>query len=135
MSRSPDGSSMLGMLVTSRARRGDISWTFLAFYLGALALRVEFLGQRWAVWTHQLESGALLLFAFFMISDPMTGPNSPAAAESCTPRLLAAIAYAWQLAPLPYQRTHLGFVHRGSMRSAVGRDLARAQIRMDTKWR
>ena len=66
---------MLGMLVTSRARRGDISWTFLAFYLGALALRVEFLGQRWAVWTHQLESGALLLFAFFMISDPMTGPN------------------------------------------------------------
>ncbi len=28
---------MLGMLVTNRARRGDISWTFLAFYLGALA--------------------------------------------------------------------------------------------------
>ena len=66
---------MLGMLVTNRARRGDISWTFLAFYLGALATRVEYLGQRWAVWTHQLESGALLLFAFFMISDPMTGPN------------------------------------------------------------
>src|SRR5260370_206308 len=52
---------MLGMLVTNRARRGDISWTFLAFYLGALALRIEYLGQRWAVWTHQLESGALLL--------------------------------------------------------------------------
>ena len=36
---------------------------------------------------------------------------------------------------LPHQRTHLGFVYRGAMRSAVGRDLARAQIRMDTKWR
>jgi Na+-translocating ferredoxin:NAD+ oxidoreductase RnfD subunit len=87
---------MLGVLVTNRARRGDISWTFLAFYLGALALRVEYLGQRFAVWTHQLESGALLLFAFFMISDPMTGPNdrrgrvAPAA-------LVAAIAYVWQV--------------------------------------
>ncbi len=77
---------MLGVLVTNRARRGDISWTFLAFYLGALAMRVAYLGQRWAVWTHQLESGALLLFAFFMISDPMTGPNDPRAAESRTPR-------------------------------------------------
>jgi len=58
---------MLGILVTQRARRADISWTFLGFYLGALAIRVAYLGQRWAVWTHQLESGALLLFAFFMI--------------------------------------------------------------------
>ena len=125
---------MLGMLVTNRARRGDISWTFLAFYLGALALRVEFLGQRWAVWTHQLESGALLLFAFFMISDPMTGPNDRRGTDRARragrrPRVRVAGP------ALPHQRTHLGFVYRGAMRSAVGRDLARAQIRMDTKWR
>jgi enediyne biosynthesis protein E5 len=87
---------MLGMLVTNRARRGDISWTFLAFYLGALALRVEFLGQRFAVWTHQLESGALLLFAFFMISDPMTGPNSRRG-RIAHAAIVAAIAYAWQV--------------------------------------
>ena len=86
---------MLGMLVTNRARRGDISWTFLAFYLGALALRVESLGQRWAVWTHQLESGALLLFAFFMISDPMTGPNARRG-RIAHAAIVAAIAYAWQ---------------------------------------
>jgi enediyne biosynthesis protein E5 len=86
---------MLGMLVTSRARRGDISWTFLAFYLGALALRIEYLGQRWGVWTHQLESGALLLFAFFMISDPMTGPNSRRG-RIAHAAIVAAIAYAWQ---------------------------------------
>ena len=85
----------LGMLVTSRARRGDISWTFLAFYLGALALRVAYLGQRAAVWTHQLESGALLLFAFFMISDPMTGPNDRRG-RFAHAALVAAIAYAWQ---------------------------------------
>ncbi len=86
---------MLGMLVTSRARRGDISWTFLAFYLGALALRVEYLGQRFYVWTHQLESGALLLFAFFMISDPMTGPDDRRG-RIAHAALVAAIAYAWQ---------------------------------------
>ena len=86
---------MLGMVVTNRARRGDISWTFLAFYLGALALRVEYLGQRWAVWTHQLESGALLLFAFFMISDPMTGPNARRG-RIAHAALVAALAYVWQ---------------------------------------
>ncbi len=125
---------MLGMLVTNRARRGDISWTFLAFYLGALATRIEYLGQRWAVWTHQLESGALLLFAFFMISDPMTGPNDRRG-RIAHAALVAALAYAWQIPALPHQRTHLGFVYRGAVRSAVGRDLARAQIRMDPKWR
>jgi Na+-transporting NADH:ubiquinone oxidoreductase subunit NqrB len=87
---------MLGMLVTNRARRGDISWTFLVFYLGALALRIGYLGQRWAVWTHQLESGALLLFAFFMISDPMTGPNDRRG-RIAHAALVAAISYVWQV--------------------------------------
>src|SRR5271154_3264784 len=87
---------MLGTLVTNRARRGDISWTFLVFYLGALAIRIVYLGQRWAVWTHQLESGALLLFAFFMISDPMTGPNHRRG-RIAHAALVAAIAYEWQV--------------------------------------
>ncbi|HXZ88322.1 MAG TPA: DUF2330 domain-containing protein [Candidatus Binataceae bacterium] len=65
----------LGAAVVRSARRSDISWGFLFFYLGALALRVAWLGQSWAVWTHQFGNGALLLFAFFMISDPMTIPN------------------------------------------------------------
>jgi Na+-transporting NADH:ubiquinone oxidoreductase subunit NqrB len=86
---------MLGILVTQRARRADISWTFLGFYLGAAAIRIAYLGQRWAVWTHQLESGALLLFAFFMISDPMTGPNSRRG-RIAHASLVAVIAYAWQ---------------------------------------
>jgi Na+-transporting NADH:ubiquinone oxidoreductase subunit NqrB len=86
---------MLGMLVTQRARRADISWTFLGFYLGALAIRIAYLGQRWAVWAHQLESGALLLFAFFMISDPMTGPNARRG-RIAHAAFVAALAYAWQ---------------------------------------
>jgi hypothetical protein len=85
---------VLGATVTRRARRADISWMFLAFYLGALAVRVAWLGQRWAVWTHQLGSGALLLFAFFMISDPMTTPSHPRG-RAAHAVLVAAIAYAW----------------------------------------
>ena len=85
---------VLGVTVASRARRADISWLFLLFYLGALAARVAWLGQRWAVWAHQLSSGALLLFAFFMISDPMTTPSHPKG-RAAHAALVAAIAYAW----------------------------------------
>jgi Na+-transporting NADH:ubiquinone oxidoreductase subunit NqrB len=66
---------VLGTMVTQRARRLDISWVFLGAFLGLVALRVLLLGQSWTIWWHQLGNGALLLFAFFMISDPMTIPN------------------------------------------------------------
>jgi enediyne biosynthesis protein E5 len=86
---------MLGCVVTERARRLDISWVFLAVFLGLMALRVQLLGQSWAIWWHQFGNGALLLFAFFMISDPMTIPNRRA------PRIAYALivavgAIAWQ---------------------------------------
>jgi Na+-transporting NADH:ubiquinone oxidoreductase subunit NqrB len=87
----------LGGLVTQRARRWDISWMFLALYLGLIALRAAWLGQNSGVLVHQLHSGSLLLFAFFMISDPMTIPNRRCA------RLLyagavALTAFAWHFA-------------------------------------
>jgi Na+-transporting NADH:ubiquinone oxidoreductase subunit NqrB len=66
---------VLGGLVVNRARRADIAWIFLGAYLGLIALRVMALGQPWAIFVHQLTNGGLLLFAFFMISDPMTIPN------------------------------------------------------------
>jgi len=86
---------MLGALVAYRARRGDIGWSFLIIYMGLLAIRVMWLGQSAAVWTHQLSNGAILLFAFFMISDPMTAPNS-ARGRIAHAALVAAAAYAWQ---------------------------------------
>ena len=87
----------LGGLVTQRARRWDISWIFLAAWLGLCAARVLWLGQPKAVWEHQLGSGALLLFAFFMISDPMTIPNRRGAriAYALT---VAGGAFLWQYA-------------------------------------
>lgn len=85
----------LGGIVTQRARRWDISWIFLACWLGLVALRVSWLGQSWAIWWHQLGSGALLLFAFFMISDPMTIPNRPLA-RVLYAMVVALIAFVWQ---------------------------------------
>ena len=87
----------LGALVSSRARRFDTSWTFLACYLGLVAARVAWLGYDWAVFVHQLQSGALLLFAFFMISDPMTTPNH-SGARVVHAAVVAAAAFAWQFA-------------------------------------
>ena len=87
----------LGGTVARRAHRWDISWTFLACFLGCAALRVAWLGQSWAVFVHQLQSGALLLFAFFMISDPMTIPDR-AGARILYACLVAVVAFCWQFA-------------------------------------
>ena len=86
---------MLGTIVTTRAQRLDISWVFLGAFLGLVALRIMLLGQSWAIWWHQLGNGALLLFTFFMISDPMTIPNrrGPRIAYAL---IVAAAAVAWQ---------------------------------------
>ena len=68
----------LGGLVVNRAARGDVTLAFLGFYAAILFGRALWLGQRAVVPLHQLQSGALLLFAFFMISDPRTTPRSRA---------------------------------------------------------
>ena len=66
----------LGGLVVNRAARSDVTLAFLAFY-GALVIgRSLWLGEPVAIPLHRLQNGALLIFAFFMISDPRTTPDS-----------------------------------------------------------
>ncbi len=67
--------AVAGTMVVSRASCGDTSTSFVLFYGGAMLARVLWLGQRFAVLMHRLASGSLLLFAFFMISDPRTSPD------------------------------------------------------------
>lgn len=67
--------AVAGTTVVSRAARGDTSLGFVVFYGGATLARVVWLGQRLAVLVHHLANGSLLLFAFFMISDPRTSPD------------------------------------------------------------
>lgn len=66
----------LGSLVVRRADRSDVTWAFLVFHLAIVLGRAAWLGDPWAIPLHGLQSGALLIFAFFMISDPKTTPDS-----------------------------------------------------------
>ncbi len=67
-----------GGLVVMRAARSDVTLAFLGFYLALMFGRSLWLGEPMAIPLHRLQSGALLLFAFFMISDPKTTPDSRA---------------------------------------------------------
>jgi Na+-translocating ferredoxin:NAD+ oxidoreductase RnfD subunit len=67
-----------GLLVVRRAERSDVTWAFLGFYGAVLFGRALWLGDPLAIPLHQLSNGAFLIFAFFMISDPKTTPDSRA---------------------------------------------------------
>jgi enediyne biosynthesis protein E5 len=67
-----------GGLVVNRAARADVTWTFLAAHAGLLLARALWLDDPLAIPLHRLANGALVLFAFFMISDPRTTPDSRA---------------------------------------------------------
>lgn len=85
----------LGMTVSFRAARADASWTFLGCFALLVIARVIWLGANpWVIW-HQLHNGALLLFAFFMISDPMTTPRLRAHRIGFA-AAVAMLAFAWQ---------------------------------------
>lgn len=66
----------LGSLVVTRAARADVTLAFLTFYVGLLVARALWLGDPLTIPLHQIESGAWLIFSFFMISDPKTTPDS-----------------------------------------------------------
>lgn len=64
------------ILVLSASRRADIAIFFLASHAALLVARAFWLGDPLAIPVHQLQSGSLLIFTFFMISDPRTAPDS-----------------------------------------------------------
>ncbi len=68
----------LGGLVVNRAARSDVTYAFIVSYLALVFGRSIWLGEPMSIPIHRLENGALLLFTFFMISDPRTTPNSRA---------------------------------------------------------
>ena len=65
-----------GILVLSRAARLDIALAFLGTHVALLLLRAAWLGDPLPIPVHQVQNGALLLFAFFMITDPRTTPDN-----------------------------------------------------------
>jgi Na+-transporting NADH:ubiquinone oxidoreductase subunit NqrB len=89
-------------LVLQRAERADTALAFLGTYVGILLLRAYALGDPPTIPLHQLQSGALLLFGFFMITDPRSTPDR----RLCRVAFAAAVAglgywlqFRWQLRP------------------------------------
>lgn len=68
--------SFFAILVLGAARRSDIAFFFLGSHAALLVARALWLGDPLAISLHQLQSGSLLIFTFFMISDPRTSPDS-----------------------------------------------------------
>lgn len=79
----------LGVIVVTRVQKLDISLAFLCTFAGLLCWRqVLVLGWPADHFLHSLSNGGLLLFSFFMISDPRTAPDHPLA------RMLWAVVIA-----------------------------------------
>jgi Na+-translocating ferredoxin:NAD+ oxidoreductase RnfD subunit len=87
------GAVTLGVIVVTRVQKLDVSLAFLLTYAGLLYWRqIYVLGWPMDHFTHSVSTGSLLLFTFFMISDPRTSPNHPVA-RIIWAVLIAAIAF------------------------------------------
>ena len=85
----------LGFLVLTRAKRAETTVAFIGFFAAMLFGRALWLGDPLPIPIHQLQNGALLIFAFFMISDPKTTPDS-AHGRVLYGAIVAAIAFTIQ---------------------------------------
>jgi Na+-translocating ferredoxin:NAD+ oxidoreductase RnfD subunit len=66
----------LGCTVLTRVPTRDVTFAFLTAYAGLVLGRAAWLGDPLAIPLRELQTGALIVFAFFMISDPKTVPAS-----------------------------------------------------------
>lgn len=74
------GVATLGTIVVTRVQKLDVSVAFLLTFAGLLYWRqVYSLGWPGDHFFHSVCTGSLLLFSFFMISDPRTSPDHPLA--------------------------------------------------------
>ena len=72
--------TILGIIVVTRVQKLDVSLAFLLSFIVLLYWRqVYVLGWPLDYFIHSVSTGSLLLFTFFMISDPKTSPNHPVA--------------------------------------------------------
>ena len=68
--------SCLALLVLSKSDRWDMAIFFLLSFAVLTFGRALWLGDPMDIPIHQMQNGALLIFAFFMVSDPKTIPDN-----------------------------------------------------------
>ncbi|WP_041596461.1 RnfABCDGE type electron transport complex subunit D [Halothece sp. PCC 7418] len=66
----------MGGLILSWLGRWETTAVFLLVYSVGILARNTFLGLETDIFWHELNSGSLLLFAFFMLSDPRSIPDA-----------------------------------------------------------
>ncbi|HNO23963.1 MAG TPA: RnfABCDGE type electron transport complex subunit D [Leptospiraceae bacterium] len=93
-----------GFWVSRRARIQDIAASFIFSYMFFLLYRTFYYGYSFSVFLHQISNGSLILFTFFMITDPRTAPDS-GKARILHGFLVALLAYNLQFAL--YMKTSL----------------------------
>jgi Na+-transporting NADH:ubiquinone oxidoreductase subunit NqrB len=97
--------SFLAIMVLNAARRADVALFFLAAHAALLVARAAWLGDPLAIPLHQMQGGSLLIFAFFMISDPRTTPDARAGRvlfAGSVALLAHSLAFSWQMRPALY---------------------------------
>lgn len=65
----------LGGMVVRKVGRWETTGAYLGLYAILEACRNLWLGWTWDVYSHKMMSGSLLLFSFFMITDPRAIPD------------------------------------------------------------
>jgi Na+-transporting NADH:ubiquinone oxidoreductase subunit NqrB len=66
----------MGCLILARVSRLDLALGFLGCHAALLLFRAWNIGDPLAIPLHQMQSGALLIFALFMLTDPRSTPDS-----------------------------------------------------------
>lgn len=70
------GVMCLGFIVTTRVQKLDVSLAFLGTFAGLIFIRqIIYLGWPMDHFIQSVSTGSLLIFSFFMITDPKTIPN------------------------------------------------------------
>lgn len=82
-----------GCIVVTKVQKLDITLAFIVTYAALLFYRqVLYLGWPLDFFLHSVTTGGLLLFSFFMITDPKTTPDHPIA-RICWAVLIAVISF------------------------------------------
>jgi len=83
----------LGFIVTTRVQKLDVSLAFLGTFAALLyARQIIYLGWPMDYFIQSVSTGSLLLFSFFMITDPRTTPDH-SIARMIWSAVIAAVAF------------------------------------------
>lgn len=111
-----------GGMILSQVGRWDTSVAFLGVYISLEIIRNVWLGWTWDVLQHQLMSGSLLLFAFFMITDPRSIPNAT----------ISRLIWATSIAMLTFMLQHIFYVPTAMFWALFV--LSPVTVLLDTTW-